>query len=101
VARHIFQACPVWIYTQSNNTQAYIKLVKSMWLTLSFGMWMAYRLPSPFTFPFDNSREIVELYKALRDTYCAQTRRRFVAHHRLSQARALYHSLGSPLQFQA
>jgi hypothetical protein len=23
VARHIFQACPVWIYTQSNITQAY------------------------------------------------------------------------------
>jgi hypothetical protein len=22
VARHIFQACPVWIYTQSNITQA-------------------------------------------------------------------------------
>jgi hypothetical protein len=22
VARHIFQACPVWIYTQSNVTQA-------------------------------------------------------------------------------
>jgi hypothetical protein len=24
VARHIFQACPVWIYTQSNITQASI-----------------------------------------------------------------------------
>jgi hypothetical protein len=24
VARHIFQACPVWIYTQSNITQAYL-----------------------------------------------------------------------------
>jgi hypothetical protein len=23
VAMHIFQACPVWIYTQSNITQAY------------------------------------------------------------------------------
>jgi hypothetical protein len=23
VARHIFQACPVWIHTQSNITQAY------------------------------------------------------------------------------
>ena len=22
VARHVFQACPVWIYTQSNITQA-------------------------------------------------------------------------------
>jgi hypothetical protein len=22
VARHIFQACPVWMYTQSNITQA-------------------------------------------------------------------------------
>jgi hypothetical protein len=22
VARHSFQACPVWIYTQSNTTQA-------------------------------------------------------------------------------
>jgi hypothetical protein len=22
VARHIFQACPVWIYTQSNITQS-------------------------------------------------------------------------------
>jgi hypothetical protein len=22
VARHIFQACPVWIHTQSNTTQA-------------------------------------------------------------------------------
>jgi hypothetical protein len=22
MARHIFQACPVWIYTQSNITQA-------------------------------------------------------------------------------
>jgi hypothetical protein len=22
VARHIFQACPVWVYTQSNITQA-------------------------------------------------------------------------------
>jgi hypothetical protein len=27
VARHIFQACPVWIYTQSNNTQALAFLV--------------------------------------------------------------------------
>jgi hypothetical protein len=27
VARHIFQACPVWIYTQSNITQAYNKNV--------------------------------------------------------------------------
>jgi hypothetical protein len=26
VARHIFQACPVWIYTQSNITQASSKL---------------------------------------------------------------------------
>jgi hypothetical protein len=26
VARHIFQACPVWIYTQSNITQAVIHL---------------------------------------------------------------------------
>jgi hypothetical protein len=26
VAKHIFQACPVWIYTQSNITQAYICL---------------------------------------------------------------------------
>jgi hypothetical protein len=26
VARHIFQACPVWIYTQSNITQASIRL---------------------------------------------------------------------------
>ena len=25
VARHIFQACPVWIYTQSNITQAQYK----------------------------------------------------------------------------
>jgi hypothetical protein len=25
VVRHIFQACPVWIYTQSNITQAYLK----------------------------------------------------------------------------
>jgi hypothetical protein len=25
VARHIFQACPVWIYTQSNMTQALYK----------------------------------------------------------------------------
>jgi hypothetical protein len=24
VARHIFQACPVWIYTQSNITQAIV-----------------------------------------------------------------------------
>jgi hypothetical protein len=24
VARRIFQACPVWIYTQSNITQAYL-----------------------------------------------------------------------------
>jgi hypothetical protein len=24
VARHIFQACPVWIYTQSNITPEYI-----------------------------------------------------------------------------
>ena len=54
---------------------------------------------APFTFPFDNSCEIVQLYKALRDTYWAQTRRNFVAHHRLSQARALHHSLGAPLQF--
>jgi hypothetical protein len=23
VARHIFQACPVWIYTQTNITQAF------------------------------------------------------------------------------
>jgi hypothetical protein len=23
VARHIFQACPVWIYTQSNITQEF------------------------------------------------------------------------------
>jgi hypothetical protein len=27
VARHIFQACPVWIYTQSNITQAYFLLI--------------------------------------------------------------------------
>jgi hypothetical protein len=27
VARHIFQACPVWIYTQSNITQAYVRLL--------------------------------------------------------------------------
>jgi hypothetical protein len=60
---------------------------------------MAYGLPSPFTFPFDNSREIVQLYKALRDTYWAQTRRSFVARHRLSQARALHHFLAHPLQF--
>jgi hypothetical protein len=26
VARHIFQACPVWIYTQSNITQTFTKL---------------------------------------------------------------------------
>jgi hypothetical protein len=25
VARHIFQACPVWIYTQSNITQAHYR----------------------------------------------------------------------------
>jgi hypothetical protein len=24
VARHIFQACPVWIYTQGNITQAIV-----------------------------------------------------------------------------
>ena len=30
VARHIFQACPVWIYTQSNITQAsYFKMFSS------------------------------------------------------------------------
>jgi hypothetical protein len=27
VARHIFQACPVWIYTQSNITQATLEQV--------------------------------------------------------------------------
>ena len=27
VARHIFQACPVWIYTQSNITQVYKDVV--------------------------------------------------------------------------
>ena len=27
VARHIFQACPVWIYTQSNITQAFYSIV--------------------------------------------------------------------------
>jgi hypothetical protein len=27
VARHIFQACPVWIYTQSNITQASVLIV--------------------------------------------------------------------------
>jgi hypothetical protein len=27
VARHIFQACQVWIYTQSNITQAYYTLL--------------------------------------------------------------------------
>jgi ferredoxin-like protein FixX len=26
VARHIFQACPVWIYTQSNTTNIVIEL---------------------------------------------------------------------------
>jgi hypothetical protein len=26
VARHIFQACPVWIYTQSNITSNHIHL---------------------------------------------------------------------------
>jgi hypothetical protein len=26
VARHIFQACPVWIYTQSNITQGFDKV---------------------------------------------------------------------------
>jgi hypothetical protein len=40
VARHIFQACPVWICTQSNITQAsyspeYITaIIKNMMLTL-------------------------------------------------------------------
>jgi hypothetical protein len=27
VARHMFQACPVWIYTQSNITQAFDPIV--------------------------------------------------------------------------
>jgi hypothetical protein len=30
VARHIFQACPVWIHTQSNITQAFITFVFSL-----------------------------------------------------------------------
>jgi hypothetical protein len=30
VARHIFQACPVWIYTQSNITQAYVFLLAAI-----------------------------------------------------------------------
>jgi hypothetical protein len=29
VARHIFQACPVWIYTQSNITNIIYSLVVS------------------------------------------------------------------------
>jgi hypothetical protein len=29
VARHIFQACPVWIYTQSNITQAKLVIFQS------------------------------------------------------------------------
>ena len=32
VVRHIFQACPVWIYTQSNITiMIFIKLTASIW----------------------------------------------------------------------
>jgi hypothetical protein len=27
VIRHIFQACPVWIYTQNNITQAYLSFI--------------------------------------------------------------------------
>jgi hypothetical protein len=34
VARHIFQACPVWIYTQSNITQASYKLAVEKIVTL-------------------------------------------------------------------
>jgi hypothetical protein len=29
VARHIFQACPVWIYTQSNITQAFLNYIRA------------------------------------------------------------------------
>jgi hypothetical protein len=32
VARHIFQTCPVWIYTQSNITSIILKLSVPVWV---------------------------------------------------------------------
>ena len=49
VARHIVQACPVWIYTQSNITQAsYVFCFDQFLVDVTSGVYGHYR-PSPFT----------------------------------------------------
>jgi uncharacterized protein YdeI (YjbR/CyaY-like superfamily) len=48
VVRHIFQACPVWIYTQSNITSIIIRLLLSLceiWISpVTFWLHTKYKL---------------------------------------------------------
>jgi hypothetical protein len=53
VVRHIFQACPVWIYTQSNITSIIFTWVhytntEKSWFDVKFSCWTHWVIPENF-----------------------------------------------------
>jgi hypothetical protein len=46
VVRHIFQACPVWIYTRGNNTSIIVNIVRSFKSDSAAGAMIIFQLIS-------------------------------------------------------